>query len=118
MKIREIFKNDVSKSAFKVIDGVTRIVGKYGEVEVVEDIFDVFIVGPNRTPLHGRRIASILRKLPENIDFTELNGEAWHQTTDEELVRLTLPLLGVRKKRKISEEQRSRIIQRIQWMRD
>lgn len=87
MNIREIFKNDVSKSAFKVVDGVTRIIGKYGEIEIIDDKFDVYFVGPKRTPLSGRRIKSLEKKLPYSIGLQTLNGEAWFRTTDENIVR-------------------------------
>ena len=109
MNLREIFKNDVSKSAFKVVDGVTRIIGKNGEIEIIDDIFDIYFVGPDRTPLHGLTLSTIRKKLPLGATLIELTGEAYLRTTSEELARLCLPLLKVKKKRQLSDTEKDRL---------
>lgn len=117
MNIREVFKDDVSKSAFKVVDGVTRIIGKYGELEIVGGIFDIYFVGPERTPLSTRRINSAEKKLENWIVLQKLNGEAYCQTDKVEIARLCLPLLGVRKKTQYSEETKEKMRERIKNIR-
>ena len=113
MNIRETFKNNVASSAFKVVDGVTRITGKFGELEIIDDIYDVYFVGPNRASLTEHKITAIQKKLPENANLIRLNGEAYLQTTDLELARQTLHLLGVRKKKQLSEETLQKMRERL-----
>ena len=54
-----------------------------------------------------------LKKLPENGMFRVLNGEAYTQTRDVRLVDLSLPLLGVKKKRRYSDEYRQVLAERM-----
>ena len=98
MNLREIFKNDVSSSAFYG----ALIKGKFGVIEIVDGVFDVYFVG-TKEPISERKLTAIIKKLPENVDFHRLTGEGWFKTTDEELVRKTLSLLGVKKRRQYSE---------------
>lgn len=102
MNIRETFKNDVAKSAFKQVDGTTRIVGKYGEVEEIDGEYDIFFIGLSRTPLSTKRINSLSEKLSKKAVLRVFDDWAYCRG-GEELVRFCLPLLGVRKKRQMSE---------------
>jgi len=72
--IREQFKDHVSKSAFKVVDGVTRIIGKYGEIEQIDGEYDIYFVGPERTPLSTVRINSLPKRNKSGII-----GVCWHK---------------------------------------
>lgn len=107
--IREEFKNHVSKSAFKVVDGVTRIIGKHGEIELIDNEYDIYFVGPDRTPLHGLTLSTIRKKLPLNAPLEVLTGEAYIRTKDFDLAVLCLDLLKVRKKRQISDKEKERL---------
>ena len=111
INLRETFKDRVSSSAFKTIDGELRIVGKYGQVSTIGDKFDVWFVAD--PPLTKLRVTLRLQKLPENGMFHVLNGEAYTQTRDVRLVDLCLPLLGVRKKRRYSDEYRQVLAERV-----
>ena len=107
INLKETFKDRVSSSAFKMIDGELRIVGKYGQVSTIGDKFDVWFIGTNQL------ITFRLKKLPENGMFHVLNGEAYTQTRDVRLVDLCLPLLGVRKRRRYSDEYRQALAERV-----
>lgn len=109
MNIREVFKYDVSKSAFKIVDDVTRIIGKRGEIEIIDNEFDIYFVGPGRTPLHGLTLSTIRKKLLLKAVLTELNGEAYLRTKDYNLAVFCLDLLKVRKRRKVTEESRRQL---------
>ena len=104
MNIRSLFKDHVSSGAFKVIDGKTRIVGKWGEISLIGDYFDIWFIRPKLKPLSERKLTAIQKKFPVEVGFTRLTGEAYAQTKDKALVLKTLPLLGIRKKRKLSPE--------------
>ena len=103
MNIREVFKNDVSKSAFTNIDGVTRIIGKFGEIEIIDDMFDIWFANRDN-PLSQRKITAILNKLPSVSGVSVVNGEIWYQTKDKNEVRSILPIMGVRKRNTYSDE--------------
>ena len=117
MNLREIFKDDVSSSAFKVIDGETRIVGKHGQLSVIGNYFDVWFVGKDLEPLSSRRLTNLANNPIAKEGLVRLDGESFYQTKDESRVRLTLPLLGVKKRRKLSQEQIETLSQRMKDMR-
>jgi hypothetical protein len=73
--MRKTFKDDVSKSAFKIVDGITRMIGKYGEVEEIDGVYDIYFVGPKRTPLTEHKLTAITKRLPSNVGFHRLTGE-------------------------------------------
>lgn len=98
MNIREEFKDHVSKSAFKG----ELIVGKYGLVEIIDGVFDVWFI--SESPLTERKLTAITKKLPDKVDFHRLTGEGWFQTRDKEIILETLPVLGVKKRKQYSEE--------------
>jgi len=102
LNLKDLFRNEVSSSAFKIIDGEKRIIGKYGQISIVDNLFDIWIIGPDLTPLNNHRITAILKKMPVNTPVQRLTGECYVQTPDIELVREILPLLGIKKRRKYS----------------
>lgn len=79
MNIREIFKNDAAKSAFKVVDDVTRVCGKYGEIEIIGNMFDIWFVD-RENGLSQRKITALCKKLPRTEGVSVANGEIWYQT--------------------------------------
>jgi len=101
MNICEIFKDDFAKSAFTNIDGEIRIVGKYGQLSLIDDLFDLWFVGKDLKPLHMRRINAIKAEIEE---LNVLTGEAWVQTKDELKARLWAQFLGIRQKRQVSQK--------------
>lgn len=108
MDIRD-FKEHVSSSAFRVIDGEPRIVGKFGQISVVGDKYDVWLVQPDLSPLTNRRINAILKNSPLIGGFQRLNGEAYIQAADFNAVLSLLLKMGIRKKRKVSQAELDRL---------
>lgn len=103
IQIRD-FRNDFASSAFRAIDDVSAISGRFGRVIQLDDgTFDCLFVGPNLAPLTGRRIASIRRNLAQEGTFRELTGEAWIQGRGRDFVLRCAPLLGIRRKKRVSE---------------
>jgi len=104
MNLRKIFKNDVSSSAFNMIDGEIRITGKWGQISIISDYFDIWFIQPDLQPLSHQKLTAIRKNFPVDGELRILNGEAYTQTRDEASVRHALPLLGIKKKRKLSPE--------------
>ena len=111
------FKQDFSSSAFKTIDGVRRIVGKWCEIEALTsddncpNFFDIWIVRPDREPISSQKLTWIIKGInllpsysPEKSGTVEkLDGEGYLQTSDRALVREVAFLCGVRKRIRYSE---------------
>jgi len=104
VNLREAFKDHVSSGAFKTIDGELRILGKWGQISVIGDLFDIWFIQPDMQPLTKRKLTFIKKMLPVELSLTELTGEAHTQTPDISLVLETLPVLGVRKRKQLSSE--------------
>lgn len=103
IRIRDL-RNDFASSAFRTIDDDSAIIGKFGRIIQLDDgTFDCWFVGPNLAPLGARRIASIRRNLSKEGTFHELTGEAWIQGRGREFVLRCAPLLGIRRKKRVSE---------------
>jgi len=111
--LREDFKDHVSRSAFQSIDGDLALVGKWGRVIKMDDIYDCWFIGPNLTPLSSRRINAIAENLPVEGGFRKLTGEGWVQVRGKAEVLAMLPLLGIKKKRVLSEESRRTLASRM-----
>lgn len=118
MGLREIFRNDVSSSAFKLIDGELTIVGKWCRLTLDDDgAFDVWICNPDDlySGLGVRKVRSVISRLnsPAGSPFHELTGEGWGKVRGKELILQNLALLGIKKKRRVSDEQRLALISRL-----
>jgi len=111
------FKQDFSRSAFKTIDGSRRVVGKWCEIEALTsdnngpDVFDIWIVRPDREPIGTRKLNNIIRAIEALPEYSAVNrpiierldGEAYLQTPDRALVREVAFLCGVKRKKRYSE---------------
>ena len=112
--LRNIFRNNISSSAFHVIDGETRIMGKFAQIALLDNGgFDIWLVGPELEPLSTRKLNAIIKKFPKEASFTVLTGEAYTQVINKKIVLETLPLLGIKKKRKVSAKTRERLIAQL-----
>jgi len=73
------FKNDFSSSALMSIDGTRRIVGKLCEIEALTsekngpDVFDIWIVCPDREPIGTRKLNNLIRAI-EAKELSELTS--------------------------------------------
>ena len=106
------FRNDFSTSAFKTIDGSRRIVGKFCDIELLDDgVCDIWLVRPDRESISNRKLTSLIRGIEVLPEYSlagrplirRLIGEAYLQTTDRELILKVALLAGVKRKRRVSE---------------
>jgi hypothetical protein len=111
MSLRRLFENEVSSSAFQVIDGELRIIGKFAQISILDNgLFDIWLVAPGLEPLSTRKLNSIMKMFPQEAKFTVLTGEAYTQVRDQDIVLERLSLLGIKKKRKLSPEAKEKLI--------
>lgn len=107
MSLKSIFKDHVSSSAFKRIDGELRVIGKFGQISMIDNVFDIWLVG--ESPLSERKLSALLKKTPQNVNFRRLDGEAYVQTTDLSIVLKLLPVCRIRRRKKLSEKEQKRL---------
>lgn len=94
-------------------------VGRFGEISSMDgQTFDVWIVSRDRSPIGARKLSNLLEHVPPGIPVRRLDGEAWLQTEDTELVRRLAPVLGIKRRRHISEEQRVAMAARLTTARE
>ena len=110
-EIFDAFQGEISKTAIIQKDGAWRIVGKWCEIERVGNLWDIFICNPGDMTkgLGQRKVNNIIDRLkipPTNGTFRILNGEAYTQVQDINLILQNLSLLGIRRKRRLSEKTR------------
>lgn len=112
-ELKHDFGMDFAGSAFRQIDGETRIVGKYGQiVQMADSSYDAWFVGPNLSPLTGKRLGVITRSFQDGR-FKALDGEGWIRGTGREFVLRSASLAGVKRRRIDSESKRSANIARL-----
>lgn len=111
INIKSIFKDHVSSSAFKKIDDEIRIIGKFGQISLLDDIFDIWFV--SNPPLSTRKLSALLAKIPQNITFTRLDTEAYIQTQDFNAVLKLLPICSIRRRKKLSEIEKKRLTNQL-----
>jgi len=102
--MKALFKDLVSSGAFKTIDGEMRIIGKFGQISMIDDVIDCWLV--TDPPMSKRKLGAALKKSPLGASFRVLDGEAYYQTTDKSLIPELITLAGIRKKRILSDKQR------------
>ena len=109
-ELRAIFGNDFSKPSFRVIDDELRLVGKHGELSLNDDgTFDVWIVEPDREPMNGLRLSTIIGKAEKHaVDglVHKLDGEAWLTIADKDKAVKCGSLIGIKRKRVVSDKVR------------
>ena len=118
MNLREIFSYEISSSAFQKIDGQLNIIGKWCRLtQDSASVFDVWICNSNDLylGLGQRKLRNIISSLNSSTGepFHELTGEAWGKVRDREVILRNLSLLGIKKKRRISEKQRKILTERL-----
>lgn len=107
----------VSDSSIQKIDDEWRVVGKYCyAVPGTDGIWDLFICNPQR--MHdglGQRkvlhIASRLEKYWRRDGFHELTGEGCTKVQGPSAILENFPVLGINKRRRVSEAHQQRILQ-------
>lgn len=105
MSLRKTFGDHFTRSAFQWIDGEENIVGKFGRIAQLENgDYDIWFVGPNLEPLSARKISAIASRFTMGKRFVRLDGEAWGQGQGKDFVLRNAPLVGVKKRKRLSPE--------------
>jgi hypothetical protein len=111
MSLRRLFENEISSSAFQVVDDELRIIGKFAQISMLDNgLLDIWLVAPGLEPISARKLNSIIKMFPQESKFTVLTGEAYTQISDKGIVIERLSLLGIRKKRKLSTDAKDKLI--------
>jgi len=110
-------KNDLFEAAHQYVariaivmgDSGPKIVGKWGDIEPIEDYWDIWMHHKDlQKGLSGVRInraAETLNNLPIKGPVRKLTGELWVQVPNLDDIAVIAPLLGVRKYRRPSAAQ-------------
>ena len=109
MSLKKLFGDCVSSSAFQVIDGEPRIIGKFVQISLIDDEIDIWFVRPNFEPIGERKLSNLIKTIPHKLPVHRLNGEAWCQLKEPALIRELLLLWGIRKRKVISESEKKRL---------
>lgn len=109
-EIYNFFDRKISKLAIQQIDGEWKVVGKWCRVGFDDDgTIDIRLCNPNDIAkgLGQRKLKIMLKgfKSPAKTTFRELTGEAYTKTQDKQDVLENLRLLGIRKKRRVTDRQ-------------
>ncbi len=112
------FGGRISKKAIQLIDDEWRIVGKWCYVtQDDEHVWDIWICNPAdiAAGLGQRKVRNMLHALKSCVGepFHELTGEAWGKVRGTQLILNNLAVLGIRKKRTVSEKQRNAMVLRL-----
>ncbi len=100
---------DISPTAIRMgCDGM-EIRGKWAVITPMEDYWDIWIHNPQNLSkgLGARKVTNMLETIKTCVktDFHERTGEAWFRVWDHTKILLIRAVLGIRKKRKVSERQ-------------
>jgi hypothetical protein len=109
MSLRDDFGGDFSSSAFRVIDDELRIVGKWGQIAEMDGYYDVWLVREDGEPMGTLKLRRLCQNTPFKTPPTELTGEGWGRVAGRDDLLKTAHLLKVRKKRKVSAQERARL---------
>ncbi len=110
----DYFDQKISKTAINNIDGDWLVTGKFCRIGIDEDgQVDLWICNHRDITkgLGTRKLRNILSTIKSltTAKIHELNGEAWVKLSDKSVVLLSLPLLGIRKKKVISQKHLNRL---------
>ena len=108
-EIYNFFDQNISKKAIQNIDDEWQVVGKWCRIAIEEnDVIDIWLCNPIdiATGLGTRKLRTLILALNSTVEgeFRELTGEAYTKTSLKDSNLLNLNLLGIRKKRIISDE--------------
>ncbi len=122
-EIYDAFDGRISKTAIQLVDDEWRIVGNW--CYVIYDgnnMWDVWICNPPclRDGLGQRKVKNIICSFKGVVKtpFRELTGEAYTKVQGTDAILNNLGLLGIRKKRQISEAQRKKQAEHLKRVRE
>lgn len=114
--LRELFGDIFSKTAFKKVDGQMRIIDKYGELEMVGSKIDIYVFG------RRRRFDAVDKIFAGEATLIRLTGEAYTQVAptklNVDLIASTWKILGIRRKRRIGDEQKKILSERLKKIKE
>ena len=100
------------------------ITGRFCRITPLDGIYwDLWLCNPKKIAdglsqrMVTSKIAVLEEKSPQKLHFTVLTGEAYTQGATKELILETLSLLGIPRKRRVSEEQRHKLAARLKELR-
>ncbi len=100
---------DISPKAIRMGQDGLEIRGKWAVVTPMEDYWDVWIMNPLNLSkgLSQRKVRNMRRAIEACVktDFHELTGEAWFRVYDPVEISKIRHLLGIRKKKRVTESQ-------------
>lgn len=98
---------DISPTAIRMGQDGLEIRGKWAVVTPMEDYWDVWIHNPSNLSkgLTARKVTNMLERISDCVkaDFHELTGEAWFRVWGHKQISLIRSVLGIRKKKRVSE---------------
>jgi len=107
-QLYQFFDKKITKQAIKNIDDEWQIVGKFCRVSVMDGLIDIWLCSPGDmvSGLSPMKLTYMLKglKTSQEAKLTELDGEAYIQTRDKRDVLQNLSVLGIKRKRHVSEE--------------
>ena len=124
-KIYRAFDGKLSRKAIIERDGEWVIQGKWCIAAPEADgIWDLWLCHPQdmAAGLGQRKVRNTLKTLQKSIlalktstgtAFRELTGEAWGKVAGTTLILANTAVLGIRRKRKVSQAQIDRFVQRV-----
>jgi len=112
-EIIRAFENKLSSSAIQLTDDGYEVVGKWCRI-IRHDTgdWDIWIITTNQ------KITYLLKKLPQEWGFRILDGEAWCLVKSTKEIIPYLSCLGIKKKRRISEDTMRKLKERMVEIRE
>ena len=111
----DYFDQKISMTAIQNVHGDWLVTGKFCRIGIDEDgLINLWICNHKDTTkgLGTGKLRNILSTIKSLTTATihELTGEAWVKLSDKSVILTSLPLLGIRKKKVISQEHFNRLL--------
>lgn len=115
-EIFDAFNDLISKKSIVQRDDEWVIQGKWCIIANEGDLWDIWLCNPKDmvNGLGARKLTNLVSHLNSLVEwpFRELNGEAYTKVAGTALISASLRLLGIKKKRNLSQEQIDKFVQR------
>jgi len=111
----------ISPTAIQERDGEFVIIGKFCLIASLGgNRWDVWLCNPKNLikGLSTRKLNVLLENLQQEAGFTVLVGEAYTKVQGTELIENNLDLMGIRKRRQITEERRKALVEQAGKLRE
>ena len=110
----DYFDQKISMTAIQDVHGDWLVTGKFCRVGIDEDgLIDLWICNHKDITkgLGTKKLRNMLSTIKSLTTATihEITGEAWMKLSDKSVILSSLPLLGIRKKKVISQEHLNRL---------